>query len=110
MLLNEPTAALRVVSVRLLATGGAGLSPAHSWAPGEILVRRPGPAGGGGGALGGGSPAWRCNLPKLTLRRETLRALTSLDLTRAAGGDATLPRETNGAVCTNQAAPKPAGG
>jgi hypothetical protein len=47
MLLNEPTTALRVVSVRLLATGGAGLSPAHSWAPGEVLVRRPGAVGAG---------------------------------------------------------------
>lgn len=46
MLLNEPTAALRVLSVRLLATGGAGLLPGHSWAPGEVLVRRPGTVGG----------------------------------------------------------------
>lgn len=46
ILLNEPTAALRVLSVRLLATGGAGLSPSHTWVPGEVLVRRPGAVGG----------------------------------------------------------------
>jgi len=59
---------------------------------------------------------------KLTLRRETLRALASVDLTRAAGGDAALPYETGaamctnallvetGAVCTDRAALKPTGG
>jgi hypothetical protein len=58
---------------------------------------------------------------KLKLRRETLRALASLDLTQAAGGDAALLGDTRGAVCTeqaftgaamctDQAAPKPPGG
>jgi hypothetical protein len=41
--------------------------------------------------------------PKLTLRRETLRALTSLDLTRAVGGDPALLAETGAAMCTDQA-------
>ena len=35
-------------------------------------------------------------LTKLTVRRETLRALTSIELTRAAGGDDT---ESGAAVC-----------
>jgi hypothetical protein len=59
--------------------------------------------------------------PKLTLRRETLRALTSLDLTRAIGGDPALLADTGAemctrqaftgaAMCTDQAAPKPPGG
>jgi len=47
---------------------------------------------------------------KLTLRRETLRALAGLDLTRVVGGDAALPADTGAAMCTNQAAPKPLGG
>lgn len=46
ILLNEPTPELRVLSVRLLDTGGAGLALNHSWASGEVKVRRPGPAGG----------------------------------------------------------------
>src|ERR1044071_4113264 len=42
-LVNEPTAALRVLSVRLFTTGGgSGLSAGHSWIAGEVKVRRPG--------------------------------------------------------------------
>jgi len=38
--------------------------------------------------------------PKLVLRRETLRALASTELTRAAGGgDAALPRESGKVMC-----------
>lgn len=47
-LLNEPTATLRVLAVRLLDTGGAGLSAGHSWSAGEVKVRRPGAGGAGG--------------------------------------------------------------
>jgi hypothetical protein len=48
---------------------------------------------------------------KLTLRRETLRALASLDLTRVVGGgDPALLADTGAAMCTDQAAPKPPGG
>jgi hypothetical protein len=43
---------------------------------------------------------------KLKLRRETLRALASQDLVRAVGGDPAALADT-GAVCTDQAAPKP---
>lgn len=51
------------------------------------------------------------SLPKLQLRRETLRVLASMDLTRAiGGGEAAWPTETRGAICTNQAVPKPPGG
>lgn len=46
ILVNEPTAELRVLAVRLLDTGGAGLAANHSWAAGEVKVRRPGAAGG----------------------------------------------------------------
>jgi hypothetical protein len=42
LLLNEPTAALRALAVRLLDTGGAGLPANHSWIAGEVKVRRPG--------------------------------------------------------------------
>jgi hypothetical protein len=39
--------------------------------------------------------------PKLVLRRETLRALASIELTHAAGGgDAALPRESGRKQCT----------
>jgi hypothetical protein len=48
--------------------------------------------------------------PKLKLRRETLRALAILDLTRAVGGDPALVADTGAEMCTNQAAPKPPGG
>jgi hypothetical protein len=42
-LVNEPTAALRVLSVRLLDSGGVnGLPANHSWSAGEVKVRRPG--------------------------------------------------------------------
>jgi len=38
---------------------------------------------------------------KLVLRRETLRALAGIELTRAnGGGDAALPRETGKVQCT----------
>lgn len=42
ILLNEPTAALRALAIRLLDTGGAGLPANHSWSAGEVKVRRPG--------------------------------------------------------------------
>ncbi len=45
ILLNEPTAALRVLSVRILDNSGAALPASHPWSPGEVRVRRPGPAG-----------------------------------------------------------------
>ena len=47
--------------------------------------------------------------PKLKLRRETLRALASLDLTRAAGGDSALLADTGAEMCTHQAVLKPPG-
>jgi len=48
--------------------------------------------------------------PKLVLRRETLRALAGIELTRAAGGgDAALPRETGAEMCHVQAAAVTAG-
>jgi hypothetical protein len=36
------------------------------------------------------------------LRRETLRALGSMDLTRAVGGDPALVAETGAEMCTRQ--------
>lgn len=45
ILVNEPTAALRVLAFRLLDAGGAGLPATHTWLPGEVKVRRPGPVG-----------------------------------------------------------------
>jgi hypothetical protein len=46
---------------------------------------------------------------KLTVRHETLRALAGIELTRAAGGDGTLPRESGAAMCPAPVviAPKP---
>ena len=41
------------------------------------------------------------NLTKLTVRRETLRSLTNIELTRAAGGDDTF---TGAALCPAQGA------
>jgi hypothetical protein len=43
---------------------------------------------------------------KLTVRRETLRALASIDLTRAAGGDAALLRESGRIMCPNLTVPE----
>jgi hypothetical protein len=61
--------------------------------------------------------------PKVILRRETLRILVSLDLTRVVGGDTAqlgdtgtemgtrVPMvDTGAAACTNQVALKPPGG
>jgi len=42
---------------------------------------------------------------RLTVHRETLRALTGIELTRAAGGDATLPRDTGDKMCPAPVAP-----
>lgn len=42
MLVSEPTAALRTVQVRLFNLAGAGLDPAHSWAAGEVKIRKSG--------------------------------------------------------------------
>ena len=36
---------------------------------------------------------------KLTVGRETLRVLAGIELTRAAGGGGTLPRESGAAMC-----------
>jgi hypothetical protein len=41
----------------------------------------------------------RPNPTKLAVRRQTLRALASIELTRAAGGDDGLLRETGAAMC-----------
>ena len=41
----------------------------------------------------------KTNPTKLTVRRETLRALAGIELTRAAGGDAALPRESGDKMC-----------
>ena len=38
---------------------------------------------------------------KLTVRRETLRALADIELTRVAGGDTALARETCKVMCPN---------
>jgi len=46
ILVDEPTAALRVLAVRLVDTDGAGLPPTHTWLPGDVRIRRPGAAGG----------------------------------------------------------------
>jgi hypothetical protein len=48
------------------------------------------------------------NPTKLTVRRETLRALAGIELTRAAGGgDDALPRETGIVMCTGTAVIQP---
>lgn len=41
----------------------------------------------------------KSNSTKLTVRHETLRALAGIELTRAAGGGGTLPRESGAAMC-----------
>jgi hypothetical protein len=52
------------------------------------------------------------SLPKLAVRRETIRALATLKLTRAVGGDMALAdqTETCKANCTVLAATKPPAG
>lgn len=49
------------------------------------------------------------SLPKLAVRREIIRALTTLELTRAAGGDTALVAETESCkvMCTLPAVIKP---
>jgi len=47
--------------------------------------------------------------PKLKLRRETVRALASLDLTRVVGGDPELVDDTGAEMCTRQTALTPPG-
>ena len=49
------------------------------------------------------------SLPKLAVRRETIRALATLELTRAVGGDAAVVAETDTckAICTLAAVVKP---
>lgn len=44
ILVGEPAAALRVISVRLLEVGGAGLPLDHVFSVGDVKVRRPGAA------------------------------------------------------------------
>ena len=53
----------------------------------------------------------KSNSTKLTVRHETLRALAGIELTRAAGGDGTLPRDSGAAMCPAPAiiVPKPLG-
>jgi hypothetical protein len=43
---------------------------------------------------------------KLKLRRETLRALASPDLTRVIGGDQAQLADTGAEMCTSRGAPK----
>lgn len=52
------------------------------------------------------------SIPKLVVRRETIRALASLELGCAVGGDPALvvPTETCKAMCTLQAIVKPPAG
>ena len=45
ILLGEREPDLRVLSIRLLGSDGAGLPANHTWLTGEAKVRRPGPAG-----------------------------------------------------------------
>ena len=47
---------------------------------------------------------------KLVVRRETLRALSSVDLARAAGGDAGMLPESGDKGCIVLVAPPPPGG
>jgi hypothetical protein len=48
------------------------------------------------------------NPTKLTVRRETLRALAGIELTRVAGGgDEALPRESGAAMCPGTAVIQP---
>lgn len=42
--------------------------------------------------------------PKLLLRKETLRALSGMDLTRVIGGDATDPSQTGDKQCGSRLA------
>ena len=51
-------------------------------------------------------------IPKLAVRRETIRALATQELTRAVGGDATVLGETDTCKvnCTSQAVIKPPAG
>lgn len=44
-------------------------------------------------------PMKRPTPTKLTVPRETLRVLAGIELTRAAGGDAALPRDTGDKMC-----------
>jgi hypothetical protein len=52
------------------------------------------------------------SLPKLAVRRETIRALATLELTRAVGGDTALMAETETCkvMCTLPAVVKPPAG
>jgi hypothetical protein len=47
---------------------------------------------------------------KLVVRRETLRALSNVDLARAAGGDAVMLPESGDKGCAVLVAPQPPGG
>jgi hypothetical protein len=51
------------------------------------------------------------SLPKLVVRRETIRALATLELARAVGGDTALVAQTDSClvVCTSRAAVNPGG-
>jgi hypothetical protein len=47
------------------------------------------------------------NPTKLTVRRETIRALASAELTRAVGGDAAMLVDSGKEMCPSLAVPKP---
>jgi hypothetical protein len=52
------------------------------------------------------------SLPKLAVSRETIRALTTVELAHAAGGDAALVAQTDTCkvMCTSNVVKPPAGG
>jgi hypothetical protein len=50
------------------------------------------------------------SIPKLAVRRETIRALATLELAHAVGGDPALVAETGKEMCTLQVVVKPPAG
>ena len=50
------------------------------------------------------------SIPKIAIRRETIRMLGSLELKRALGGDAGLVADTGREMCTTVVAKPPLGG
>ena len=76
----------------------------HRGIPGEVVLA---------GRRGLRYRAWMKRIPpKLAVRRETIRALATLELSRAIGGDAPLVEETFTCkeACTSRAAVKPPAG
>jgi len=49
----------------------------------------------------------KSNLIKLTVRRETIRALASAELARAIGGEVAVPVDTGKEMCPGPAVAKP---